>query len=198
MSKQSSKSGPYVSYLVRRETHSSRALISVIVALLLMAGLGYLATEGVLATSGRPPLLATPQDLWEQAPAALQEKYRPLVIIVGIVLGLFGLGLLAKAILPGTLSKHALKDDRAAYVADDSVIASGISRLMREDAGLPQGTVSTAVSKRHSLSTITPTTGRPIDQEQMLKLAKDEAASWQLQPRLKTAIKVSQEGRLEK
>lgn len=198
MSKQSSKSGPYVSYLVRRETHSSRALISVIVALLLMAGLGYLATEGVLAALGRPPLLTTPQDLWEQAPAALQEKYRPLVIIVGIVLGLFGLGLLAKAILPGTLSKHALKDDRAAYVADDSVIASGISRLMREDAGLPQGTVSTAVSKRRSLSTITPTTGRPIDQEQMLKLAKDEAASWQLQPRLKTAIKVSQEGRLEK
>ncbi|MBS5943938.1 hypothetical protein [Varibaculum cambriense] len=198
MSKQSSKSGPYVSYLVRRETHSSRALISVIVALLLMAGLGYLATEGVLAALGRPPLLATPQDLWEQPPAALQEKYRPLVIIVGIVLGLFGLGLLAKAILPGTLSKHALKDDRAAYVADDSVIASGISRLMREDAGLPQGTVSTAVSKRRSLSTITPTTGRPIDQEQMLKLAKDEAASWQLQPRLKTAIKVSQEGRLEK
>lgn len=198
MSKQSSKSGPYVSYLVRRETHSSRALISVIVALLLMAGLGYLATEGVLAALGRPPLLATPQDLWEQAPAALQEKYRPLVIIVGIVLGLFGLGLLAKAILPGTLSKHALKDDRAAYVADDSVIASGISRLMREDAGLPQGTVSTAVSKRRSLSTITPTTGRPIDQEQMLKLAKDEAASWQLQPRLKTAIKVSQEGSLEK
>ncbi|WP_308516877.1 hypothetical protein [uncultured Varibaculum sp.] len=198
MSKQSSKSGPYVLYLVRRETHSSRALISVIVALLLMAGLGYLATEGVLAALGRPPLLATPQDLWEQAPAALQEKYRPLVIIVGIVLGLFGLGLLAKAILPGTLSKHALKDDRAAYVADDSVIASGISRLMREDAGLPQGTVSTAVSKRRSLSTITPTTGRPIDQEQMLKLAKDEAASWQLQPRLKTAIKVSQEGRLEK
>ena len=198
MSKQSSKSGPYVSYLVRRETHSSRALISVIVALLLMAGLGYLATEGVLAALGRPPLLATPQDLWEQAPAALPEKYRPLVIIVGIVLGLFGLGLLAKAILPGTLSKHALKDDRAAYVADDSVIASGISRLMREDAGLPQGTVSTAVSKRRSLSTITPTTGRPIDQEQMLKLAKDEAASWQLQPRLKTAIKVSQEGRLEK
>ena len=198
MSKQSSKSGPYVSYLVRRETHSSRALISVIVALLLMAGLGYLATEGVLAALGRPPLLATPQDLWENAPAALQEKYRPLVIIVGIVLGLFGLGLLAKAILPGTLSKHALKDERVAYVADDSVIASGISRLMREEAGLPQGTVSTAVSKRRSLSTITPTTGRPIDQEQMLKLAKDEAASWQLQPRLKTAIKVSQEGRLEK
>lgn len=198
MSKQSSKSGPYVSYLVRRETHSSRALISVIVALLLMAGLGYLATEGVLAALGRPPLLAAPQDLWEQAPKALQDKYRPLVIIVGVILGLFGLGLLAKAILPGTLSKHALKDDRAAYVADDSVIASGISRLMREDAGLPQGTVSTAVSKRRSLSTITPTTGRPIDQEQMLKLAKDEAASWQLQPRLKTAIKVSQEGRLEK
>lgn len=198
MSKQSSKSGPYVSYLVRRETHSSRALISVILALLLIAGIGYLATEGVLSALGRPPLLAAPQDLWEQAPVALQEKSRPLVIIVGVVLGLFGLGLLAKAVLPGTLSKHALKDERAAYVADDSVIASGISRLVREEAGLPQGTVSTAVSKRRSLSTITPSTGRPIDQEQMLKFTKDEVTSWNLQPRLKTTVKVAPEGRLEK
>lgn len=198
MSTQSSKSGPYVSYLVRRETHSSRALISVILALLLMAGLGYLATEGVLATLGRPPLLAAPQYLWEQAPAALQEKSRPLVIIVGVVVAIFGLLLLAKAILPGTLSKHALKDERAAYVADDSVIASGISRLVREEAGLPQGTVSTAVSKRRSLSTITPSTGRPLDQEQMLKFTNDEVTSWQLQPRLNTAVKVTEEGRLEK
>ena len=198
MSEQSSKSGPYVSYLVRRETHSSRALISVILALLLMAGLGYLAIEGVLSALGRPPLLAAPQDLWEQAPVALQEKSRPLVIIVGVVLGLFGLGLLAKAVLPGTLSKHALRDERAAYVADDSVIASGVSRLVREEAGLPQGTVSTAVSKRRSLSTITPSTGRPIDQEQMLKFTKDEVTSWHLQPRLKTTVKVAPEGRLEK
>lgn len=198
MSTQSSKSGPYVSYLVRRETHSSRALISVILALLLMAGIGYLAAEGVLAALGRPPLLAAPQDLWEQAPIALQEKSRPLVIIVGVVLGLFGLGLLAKAVLPGTLSKHALKDERAAYVADDSVIASGVSRLVREEAGLPQGTVSTAVSKRRSLSTITPSTGRPLDQGQMTQFTKDEVASWQLQPRLKTTVKVAPEGRLEK
>ena len=198
MSTQSSESGPYVSYLVRRETHSSRALISVILALLLIAGMGYLATEGVLSALGRPPLLADPQDLWEQAPVALQKKSRPLVIIVGVVLGLFGLGLLAKAVLPGTLSKHALKDERAAYVVDDSVIASGISRLLREEARLPQGTVSTAVSKRRALSTITPSTGRPLDQEQMLKLTKDEVTSWQLQPRLKTAVKVTVEGRLEK
>lgn len=192
MSEQSSKSGPYVSYLVRRETHSSRALISVIVGLLLIAGLGYLATEGVLSASGRPPLLAAPQDLWEQAPTALQDKY------LGVILGLFGLGLLAKAILPGSLSKHALQDERAAYVADDAVIAAGISRLVREEAELPQGTVSTAVSKRRSLSTITPTTGRPLDQEQMQQVATAEITSWQLRPRLKTAVKVNSEGRLEK
>lgn len=198
MSKKASQPRLYVSYLVRRETHSSRALISVILALLLIAGIGYLAAEGVLSALGRPPLLAAPQDLWEQAPVALQEKSRPLVIIVGAVLGLFGLGLLAKAILPGSLSKHALRDERAAYVADDSVIASGISRLVREEAGLPQGTVSTAVSKRRSLSTITPSTGRPLDQGQMTQFTKDEVTSWNLQPRLKTTVKVAPEGRLEK
>lgn len=198
MSKKASQPRLYVSYLVRRETHSSRALISVILALLLIAGIGYLAAEGVLSALGRPPLLAAPQDLWEQAPIALQEKSHPLVIIVGVVLGLFGLGLLGKAILPGSLSKHALRDERAAYVADDSVIASGISRLVREEAGLPQGTVSTAVSKRRSLSTITPSTGRPLDQGQMTQFTKDEVTSWNLQPRLKTTVKVAPEGRLEK
>ena len=198
MSKKASQPRLYVSYLVRRETHSSRALISVILALLLIAGIGYLAAEGVLSALGRPPLLAAPQDLWEQAPVALQEKSRPLVIIVGAVLGLFGLGLLGKAILPGSLSKHALQDERAAYVADDAVIAASISRLVREEAELPQGTVSTAVSKRRSLSTITPTTGRPLDQEQMQQVATAEIASWQLRPRLKTAVKVNSEGRLEK
>ena len=198
MSKKASRPRLYVSYLIRRETHSSRALISVFLALVLIAGIGYLATEGVLSALGRPSLFATPQELWEQAPAALQEKYRPLVIIVGVVVAIFGLLLLAKAIMPGTLRKHALKDERTAYVADDSVIASGVSRLLREEAGLPAGTVSTAVSKRRSLSTITPSTGHPLDQGQMTQFAKDEVASWQLQPRLKTTVKVASEGRLEK
>ncbi|WP_122820757.1 hypothetical protein [Varibaculum vaginae] len=188
----------YVSYLVRRETHSSRALISITLALFFIAGLGYLATEGALSALGRPPLVISPQDLWEQTPAVLQEKYRSLVFLVGLMLGLLGLGLIAKALFPGVLSKHALKDERAAYVADDRVIASGISRLLREEARLPAGTVTTAVSKRRSLSTITPSTGRPLDQEQMLKFTKDEVTSWQLQPRLKTAVKVTIEGRLEK
>ena len=49
MSKQSSKSGPFVSYLVRRQTHSSRAFSSIVLAIIIIAVLGFLATEGVLA-----------------------------------------------------------------------------------------------------------------------------------------------------
>lgn len=77
MSTQSSKSGSYVSYLVRRETHSSRALISVILALLLMAGLGYLATEGVLAALDRPPLLETPKTCGSKPLPLCRESLAP-------------------------------------------------------------------------------------------------------------------------
>lgn len=198
MSKQSSKSGPYVSYLVRRETHSSRALTSVILAIIIVAALGFLTTEGLLALSGNEPLLVNLAEMWRQGFAALSDSHRPLAIILGVLLALCGLLLLAKAVLPGTLSKHALGDERAAYVVDDAVVAAGISLLVREEAGLPPGAVSTAVSKRRSISTITPTTGRPLDQEQMQQLATTEIASWQLRPRLKTAVKVATVGRLEK
>lgn len=198
MSNQSSKSGPYVSYLVRRQTHSSRAFSSVILAILIIAALGFLATEGVLALAGKDPLLVNPADMWQQGFASLSDNHRPLAIIVGGLLTLCGILLLAKAVLPGTLSKHALSDERVAYVVDDAVVAAGISRLVREEAGLPQGTVSTAVSKRRSVSTIIPSTGRPLDQAQMQQVASDEIASWQLRPRLKSAVKIATEGRLEK
>lgn len=198
MSNQSSKSGPYVSYLVRRQTHSSRALSSVILAIIIVAALGFLATEGVLALSGKDPLLVNPADMWQQGFASLSDSHRPLAIIVGVLLALGGLILLAKAVLPGTLSKHALSDERAAYVVDDGVVAAGISRLVREEAGLPPGTVSTAVSKRRSVSTITPSTGRTLDQAQIQQVASEEVASWQLRPRLNSAVKIATEGRLEK
>ena len=198
MSNQSSKSGSHVSYLVRRQTHSSRALSSVILAIIIVAALGFLATEGVLALFGKDPLLVNPADMWQQGFAALSDSHRPLTIIVGVLLTLCGLLLLAKAVLPGTLSKHALSDERAAYVVDDGVVAAGISRLVREEAGLPQGTVSTAVSKRRSVSTITPTTGRPLDQAQIQQVASKEIAFWELKPRLKSTVKINTEGRLEK
>ena len=198
MSNQSSKSGSHVSYLVRRQTHSSRALSSVILAIIIVAALGFLATEGVLALFGKDPLLVNPADMWQQGFASLSDSHRPLAIIVGVLLTLCGLLLLAKAVLPGTLSKHALSDERAAYVIDDGVVAAGISRLVREEAGLPQGTVSTAVSKRRSVSTITPTTGRPLDQVQIQQVASKEIASWELKPQLKSTVKINTEGRLEK
>lgn len=198
MSNQSSKSGPYVSYLVRRQTHSSRAFSSVILAILIVVALGFLATEGVLALAGKDPLLVNPADMWEQGFASLSDSHRPLAIIVGVLLSLCGILLLAKAVLPGTLSKRALSDERVAYVVDDAVVAAGISRLVREEAGLPPGTVSTAVSKRRSVSTIIPSTGRPLDQAQIQQVASDEIASWQLRPRLKSAVKIATEGRLEK
>ena len=111
---------------------------------------------------------------------------------------LCGALLLIKSVLPGALSKHALNDNRVAYVVDDAVIASGVSRLVREKIGLPQGAVSTAVSKHRSLSTITPNTGQEINQKEIHDFTTEKVTSWNLHPRLTARIKINTEGRLEK
>lgn len=198
MSNKTKKSRLRVPYLVRRETHSARALLSVSVAFVLIVALGYLVTEGVLALSGQNPLIATPGNIWKQFYSDLNSDSRLVPITVGALLTLCGALLLTKSVLPGALSKHALNDNRVAYVVDDAVIASGVSRLVREKVGLPQGAVTTAVSKHRSLSTITPNTGQEINHQEIQDFTTEKVTSWNLHPRLTTRIKIDTEGRLEK
>ena len=69
---------------------------------------------------------------------------------------------------------------------------------MREKVGLPQGAVTTAVSKHRSMSTITPNTGQEINHQEIQDFTTEKVNSWNLYPRLATRIKIDTEGRLEK
>lgn len=189
--------GPHVSYLVRRETHSSRAIAATVMALLAIAILVYLAVEGILAIIGKSALLARPTQIWH-AIIALPEKMAPLAIVIGIVLVLIGLVFLAKALLPGALGRHAIDDKRAAYIVDDSVVAAALSRAIRERANLSDGQVQTSVS-RSSIDVLTkPTSGLSLNEADLAAFAQERVNSYMLDPAPRTQMRISNEGQVAK
>lgn len=188
------KPGPYVSYMTRRETHSSRAVTSVIVALITLALMAYVATEGILGMLGKKPLLLS----WSEMVDYLVKYPDPVLpaalIIIGIVLALVGLLLLVKALRPGPLGRHAITDQRSAYIIDDAVVASAISRNIRENAGLGQGQVSTEVRRRSLTAMVTPTSGIPLSAEEIERTLVPEVKSYNLSPDPKVNVNISEKG----
>ncbi|MDO5747427.1 MAG: DUF6286 domain-containing protein [Actinomycetaceae bacterium] len=192
------KSGPHVSYMVRRETHSSRAITSVFVALLLLAALAYMATEGILGMMGKPPLLASWTTMIHTVVMLPMGVDQPVLISLGALLIVVGLFLLAKAVLPGPLGRHSIEDKRAAYIVDDAVIASAVSKVTREEAGLGQGQVTTQVSRRALIATVTPTSGIPLNGETLQKALSPKVKRYNLRPDPKVHIHVRTTGAVSK
>nr|WP_223875238.1 DUF6286 domain-containing protein [Nanchangia anserum] len=121
-----------------------------------------------------------------------------LAIVIGVVLVLIGLVFLAKALLPGTLGRHAIRDQRAAYIVDDSVVAAAISRAVREEANLADGQVTTSVSRGSVAITAKPTSGLGLDQASLDAFASERVASYQLDPAPRTSLRVASEGQVAK
>ncbi|MDO4613164.1 MAG: hypothetical protein Q4B10_03790 [Actinomycetaceae bacterium] len=190
-------SGPHVDYLVRRETHSSRALSAVVLAILGILVCAYLATEGILQMAGKKPLLARPTDIWH-AVTDLPEHNMALAIVIGVVLTIIGLVFLAKALAPGALGRHSIKDKRAAYIIDDSVVASALSRRLREHANLSDGQVRTSVSTRSIDVEAKPTSGLTLDEHELATFANSTVESYNLDPAPRTQFRISEEGQVAK
>lgn len=143
----------------RRLRHRSRS-VAVSIALVATALVAvWVAVEAVLAALGRPALL------W--APARTVEIVRaggPAVVAVGAAIAVLGLAAVVVALLPGRLARRELPDERAVYIVDDEVLASGISRVAATAARVGSGQVRTVVSRRRSITHVRPTTGFPPDE----------------------------------
>lgn len=192
------KTGPHVSYMTRRETHSSRAITSVVVATVTLALMVYLATEGILGILNKKPLLMS----WSQMVDYVVKYPDPILpsalIIIAIILALIGLFLIAKALLPGPLGRHAIKDHRSAYIIDDAVIASAISRITREEAALGQGQVTTEVRQRLVRTMVTPTSGIPLSAEGIQQSLEPQLHSYHLKPEPKLTVAIRDTGKVVK
>lgn len=180
--------------LLRRETHSSRSVPSVVTAAIVLLALLWLFLETALSVSGAPPLLLSPltaagwlADLPRQAPGAV-------LAVVGLLVALVGLLLLALAILPGNRPRYVVTDERNAIIVDYEVVASAASRVARTAAGVSTDQVYSWASRRSIDVQVHPTSGLPVDEEAVRVAVVRELDSYGLDPMPTVSVAVASRG----
>lgn len=180
--------------LLKQETHSKRRWVAIIVALVWALSALALLVESIRQFLGyRPRGLAFKEILifGEQLPNSSRLAVIILVAVVFIILGLF---LLSKAFGAGHLQRHGQPDDRVAFVIDDVVVASAISKAIREQAGLDSGQVTTTVAKNQINIQVKPTSGRELSAAEILQVAQTLVKECQLDQKMKVSVKLSSTG----
>lgn len=180
--------------ILKRETSSSRAVASVIAAVLVIVLCGYALLETAVRAVGQPPWLVDPQTAAENI-VALPDGVPPLLLgVTGAVLVMAGLFFFLNAVLPGRRARHLLQDRRAAVVVDDEVIASALARRARLAANVTQEQVMVIVSRNRVLVNIRPTSGVPLDADAVLAAVRGELQEMGPSPLPEVRINVATAG----
>lgn len=162
--------------ILSRETRSSRAPAAVIAALLVIVVAVWALLEVILAGIAQPAWLLDPQSVLHAVGRFPEGADRLLLGAAGAVLAMAGLVFLLNAVLPGRRARHVLSDRRAAVVVDDEVIASALARRARYAAQVTQEQVMVVVSQRSAVVNIRPTSGMPVNVEQVREAVEAELA----------------------
>jgi len=178
--------GPDMRRVVYRETHSSRAVVSVVAAVLVLVLAGYGVLESGVHAVGQPAWLIEPQ-VAAQRIVDLPAGIPPLLLAaIGGVLAMLGLVFLLNGILPGKRARHLLAgapgEGLPAVVVDDEVVASSIARRARLAANVTPDQVMVVVSQRQVLVNVRPTSGVPVDADRVLGAVRDELDQMLLEP----------------
>ncbi|MET1021331.1 MAG: hypothetical protein ABWX69_03920 [Arthrobacter sp.] len=180
--------------ILKRETHSSRAVASIIAAGIVGALCGYALLETAVRAVGQPPWLVDPETAADQV-VALPKGVPPLLLgVLGAVLVMAGLFFFLNAVLPGRRARHVLPDRRAAVVVDDEVIASALARRARIAANVSQEQVMVTVSRHQVLVNVRPTSGVPLSPDAVLAAVQDELRDMGPSPALEVRINVTSAG----
>jgi hypothetical protein len=184
--------------VVYRETHSPRAVVSVVAAALVLVLAAYGVLESGVHAVGQPAWLIEPQ-VAAQRIVDLPAGTSPLLLAaIGGVLAMVGLIFLLSGILPGKRARHLLAGGREeglpAVVVDDEVIASSLARRARLAANVTPEQVMVIVSQRQVLVNVRPTSGVPVDQDRVLEAVRDELDQMQLEPAPVPRVNVTPSG----
>lgn len=184
----------HIARTARRETHSSRAAVSILAAVALITVLAWVGTEAILAATGQPALLVPAPEMLPWL-AGVADKTLPGVLAgAGAVTAVVGLLFLLAGLRPGRKPRHVLSDDRSAIVVDDEVLAAAVSRTALQRAGLVPGQVTTVVGRRTVAVHIRPTSGVPVNADSVAESVRAALAGYGLSYTPKVAVKVSNEG----
>ena len=179
---------------LRRETHSPRSALSVLVAIAVAAAAVYCLLEFTLVALGQPSWLVHPMDAGAWL-AALPGPYSPVLLgAAGVVLALLGLILLGNGLLPGRRARHVVADPRVAIVVDDEVIASALARCARVAAGVTREQVMVVVSARLVQVNVRPTSGIRLSEAAIQAAVEAELADMALDPAPAVTVKLAESG----
>ncbi|WP_024818605.1 hypothetical protein [Arthrobacter sp. 31Y] len=180
--------------MIRRDTHSSRSIPSVVVASLLLVTFLWLALESVLWLLKDQPLLASPAQLRQWLLDLPANTIPAGMTAAGVGLGLLGLLIIGIAVGKGRRPRRALASERTATVVDDDVIAAAVSSKARLAAGLAPGQVTTTVGGRSVRVQVRPTSGVPLNLESIKTALDGELAAYALDRPVKRNVRVMNEG----
>ncbi|MFC3298118.1 hypothetical protein FJV46_09185 [Arthrobacter agilis] len=191
----SDRSSPAVTArIVRRELHSSRAVPSVMTAIVLVVAHLVLLFEAVLRAVGDRPFLV---DLEATAAwiGALPAGVPPTLLGTGaLLLVVLGVLLLLLAVLPGRRARYTIPNPRAAVVVDAEVVASSLARRARVAAGVAPEQVLVTVGRSSVTVQIRPTSGVPVDADAVRAAVADDLRRSSVEPAPRISVVVAESG----
>ncbi|HKU34956.1 MAG TPA: hypothetical protein VJP90_05355 [Paenarthrobacter sp.] len=185
---------PTIRRLARRETHSSRARLSILIATLLAVAFLWAAAELLLWLLRDQPLLAAPPQIAAWLTNLPATTIQGGLAAAGMGLGILGLLILAAAAAPGRRARRALRSHVGAVVVDDHLIAAAVSRRCRLAAGLSPGQVTTTVGARSVRVLVRPTSGVPQNAGTLKEVVDGELATLGLGRKVKSSVRIVDEG----
>ncbi|SEJ55343.1 hypothetical protein SAMN04487917_10737 [Arthrobacter sp. yr096] len=180
--------------MIRRETHSSRSVPSIVAASILLVTFLWLALESVLWLLKEQPLLASPAQLRQWLLDLPANTIPAGMTAAGVGLGILGLLVIGTAVGKGRRPRRALASHRMATVVDDDVIAAAVASKTRLAAGLAPGQVTTTVGGQSVRVQVRPTSGVPLHLESITTALDAELAAYGLNRPVKRNVRVLNEG----
>ncbi|MGA1811103.1 hypothetical protein VH571_01820 [Frondihabitans sp. 4ASC-45] len=183
------------SRIARRETHSPRAVLAILLAVILILVAVSAMIEIILSISDQKPLLVTPGNA---ANALVRANTLPLWILVtaGIVLALVGLWLIIVSFASGRRPRHLIQTDRAVTVIDNEVIASALARHASYAANTDPDNTRVSVTHHRAVVEMTPITGRTVDEGRIKDAVDAQLATYDVTPKLTSKIEIRKTGKV--
>ncbi|NYF11936.1 hypothetical protein HDC34_000230 [Pseudoclavibacter sp. JAI123] len=187
--------GSLYSRLSRRETHSPRSALAIILAVMLILVAAWIGTEIVLSLLALPALLVAPADMFTSALGVLEQPTQ-YVGIAGVVVAIIGLILLIAGLAPGRRARHTLTSTRTATVADNAVIASALARHAAHAGNVSPDNVTVSVSHRRADVHLVPASGLPVDAAAITAAVNQQLEQYELTPRVTAKVRVAENGKV--
>ena len=177
-----------------RELTSGRSPAAVTVALLILLACIYVLLETALKALGQEPLLAAPDTWWSRVSALPAEMELAGHVAVGLCVMVFGLVLLAHGLRRGRRARHALACEDGVLIVDDQVLAAGLARRARAEAGVGRGQALVTVHRDRVEVQLSPTSGIPVNPANVIAGLEDELRTNLVTPLPQVFVRIAERG----